>query len=172
MITTDYCSLMARYNQWMNKRLYEVCSSIGYSKRKENLGAFFDSIHSTLNHILYGDLAFLARFTNDPPEPPEIGVDLYADFSELQQQRIAVDIRILQWSTAFTQEWLQTPLTYTSKVDGVTRTVENWVLIVHLFNHQTHHRGQVTTLLSQLDLDMGTTDIPFMPGIVQSVSDR
>ncbi len=168
MITTDYCRLMAHYNQWMNDRLYQVCETMPDKKRKENLGAFFGSIHSTLNHILYGDLAFLSRFTNNPPEPPDIGIDLFTDFGELRQQRALVDTRILSWSTSLSQEWLQTSLTYTSKVDGVTRTVENWMLITHMFNHQTHHRGQVTTLLSQLGLDIGTTDIPFMPGISQS----
>lgn len=165
MITTEYCSLMARYNQWMNERLYEVCQGISEQQRKENLGAFFGSIHGTLNHILYGDLAFLSRFTGDPPEVPEMGVDLYTDFTELRNKRSEVDRRIFDWSISLTSAWLETPLTYTSKVDGLTRTVPNWTLVVHLFNHQTHHRGQVTTLLSQLNLDMGTTDIPFMPGI-------
>jgi uncharacterized damage-inducible protein DinB len=57
------------------------------------------------------------------------------------------------------------PFTYTSKVDGRTRTLPTWVLVVHLFNHQTHHRGQLTTLLNQLGCDPGSTDLPFMPGV-------
>ena len=57
------------------------------------------------------------------------------------------------------------PFTYTSNVDGATRTLPSWILVAHLFNHQTHHRGQLTALLSQLGLDPGPTDLPFMPGV-------
>lgn len=68
-----------------------------------------------------------------------------------------------EWSSTLDARWLEEQLTCTSKVDGVTRTVSRRVLVVHMLNHQTHHRGQVTTTLSQMDLDIGTTDIPFMP---------
>ena len=81
----------------------------------------------------------------------------------MRKEREALDRRIVGWAIGLTDEWLAESLTYTSKVDGKTRTVANWVLVTHMFNHQTHHRGQVTTLLSQMGLDMGTTDLPFMP---------
>ena len=90
-------------------------------------------------------------------------VDLFHGFASLRTQREALDARLLVWSAALTPEWLAQPLTYTSKIDGKTRTVPKWVLVTHMFNHQTHHRGQVTTLLAQMGLDMGSTDIPFMP---------
>lgn len=163
MITVDYCLTMADYNVWMNDRLYSVCSSIPDDKRKLDQGAFFGSVHRTLNHIMYGDLAFLSRFTGDPPEVPEFGVDLYDDFEELSRERRTLDQRMLTWARHVELEWLEQELTYTSKVDGVTRTVPRWVLVTHMFNHETHHRGQLTTLLSQMGLDMGSTDIPFMP---------
>ena len=163
MVTVEFCLTMAQYNQWMNQSLYQVCSTIPDDERKRDRGAFFKSIHSTLNHIMYGDLAFLSRFTGDPPQVPELGVDLYDDFAELHSARQALDGRILQWTSALTDGWLRLSLTYTSKVDGKVRTVPHWVLISHMFNHQTHHRGQATTLLSQMGLDVGTTDLPFMP---------
>lgn len=148
----------------MNERLYECCSGIDDAARKRDQGAFFKSIHSTLNHILYGDLAFMSRFTGVPPEAPEIGIDLYDDFAELTRARQALDARIESWTAALTDEWLAELLTYTSKVDGKDRTLRRGVIVTHMFNHETHHRGQVTTLLSQVGLDMGSTDIPFMPG--------
>lgn len=163
MITTEYCQLMASYNEWMNDRLFALCSTIDDETRKSDKGAFFKSLHSTLNHILYGDLAFMSRFTGKPSEVPQLGVDLYDDFDELQSARASLDARISEWSSTLTANWLSEQLTYTSKVDGVIRTVPQWVLVTHMFNHETHHRGQVTTLLSQMGLDMGTTDIPFMP---------
>ena len=78
-------------------------------------------------------------------------------------ERAALDARLLVWSASLTPTWLAEPLTYTSKIDSKIRTVPKWALVTHTFNHQTHHRGQVTTLLSQLGLDIGSTDIPFMP---------
>ncbi|MBE9030004.1 damage-inducible protein DinB [filamentous cyanobacterium LEGE 11480] len=165
MLTTEYCDLMSRYNQWMNTRLYQLCDTIPDAQRKRNMGAFFGSIHRTLNHLLYGDLAFLSRFTGYPEEMPDFGIDRHSDFTELWQERILVDRRLIAWSTALSPDWLEALITYTSKVDGQTRTVPNWTIVTHMFNHQTHHRGQITTLLSQLNLDLGPTDIPFMPGV-------
>jgi uncharacterized damage-inducible protein DinB len=83
--------------------------------------------------------------------------------SRVRGAREQLDRRLLDWSSTLTPDWLARPLTYVSKVDGQERTVPRWVLVTHLFNHQAHHRGQITTLLSQHGLDVGSTDIPFMP---------
>ena len=163
MIDSSYCTSMAEYNQWMNERLYAVCRTLEDSERKKDRSAFFGSIHRTLNHILYGDLAFMSRFTGNPEVVPQLGVDLHDDFEELWLARSTLDARILRWAQTLASDWLSEDLTYESKVDGITRTVSRWVLVTHMFNHETHHRGQVTTLLSQRGIDMGTTDIPFMP---------
>jgi uncharacterized damage-inducible protein DinB len=163
MMTAAYCLTFARYNAWMNERLYEVCASITDEERKRERGAFFGSIHRTLNHILYGDLAFMSRFTGDPAEVPELGHDLHHDFRDLRLARTALDRRISEWAATLESGWLEQEMTYTSKVDGISRTLPQWVLVAHMFNHQTHHRGQVTTLLSQMGLDIGPTDLPFMP---------
>ncbi|OED37296.1 damage-inducible protein DinB [Chromatiales bacterium (ex Bugula neritina AB1)] len=153
---------MAAYNQWMNERLYNVCDSISDSERKQDLGAFFGSIHNTLNHIMLGDLAFMSRFSGTPETVPELAVNLYDDFTQLRHAREALDNRITDWSATVTDDWLRQQLTYKSKVDGGDITAPHWVLLTHMFNHETHHRGQITTLLNQLGHDMGTTDIPFM----------
>ena len=163
MITAEYCRVMTDYNLWMNERLFDLCRSIDDAERKSDKAAFFGSIHGTLNHILYGDLAFMSRFTGIPAVVPELGVDLYDDFDDLWQSRSSLDNRICEWSSTLTAGWLEEELTYTSEVDGITRTIPKWVLVVHMLNHQTHHRGQITTILSQMALDVGTTDIPFMP---------
>jgi uncharacterized damage-inducible protein DinB len=154
---------MARYNEWMNRRLYAVCAPLPPDELARDRGAFFGSIQATLDHIVYADLAFLARFTGDPPEPPPLGVALHDDFAALRATRTALDQRLLAWAAVVEADWLRGDLTYTSKVDGRSRTLPRWLLVTHLFNHQTHHRGQVTTLLRQGGLDMGTTDLPFMP---------
>jgi uncharacterized damage-inducible protein DinB len=129
----------------------------------QDCGAFFKSIYLTLNHMAYADMAFLSRFTQEPSEVPELGADLFGGFAQLRTEREQLDERLRIWAATLSPQWLARPLTYVSKVDGRERTVPQWVLVSHLFNHQTHHRGQVTTLLSQRGLDAGLTDIPFMP---------
>jgi uncharacterized damage-inducible protein DinB len=159
---TKYYQTMAEYNHWMNQKLYAICAEIPDTKRKENLGAFFQSIHGTLNHLLFGDRAWMSRFTQQPFSA-KIGQELYANFDELRGQRELTDQQILAWSKTLTSEWLAQPFEYTSSVDGKTRILPTWVLVTHMFNHQTHHRGQLTTLLNQLGYDPGVTDLPWLP---------
>ncbi len=162
MTSGAHCLLMATYNEWMNARLYALCATLPEAEMRRDRGAFFGSIERTLNHIVYGDLSFLSRMTGDPSAVPELGIDLFEGFRALHEARTALDARLIAWAARLSDAWLAEPLTYTSKVDGKTRTAPNWVLVTHMFNHQTHHRGQVTTLLAQMGLDVGSTDIPFM----------
>lgn len=163
MIDREHCQLMAEYNGWMNSKLYALCATFSDAERKQDRGAFFRSIHGTLNHIMFGDLAFLSRLTGDPPQVPEMGTEFAAEFDELRRKRTALDQRIAAWAGSITPEWLASSLTYVSKVDGRSRTIPHWILITQMFNHETHHRGQITTLLTQMGHDIGATDIPFMP---------
>jgi len=170
MIHNAHYSVMAEYNKWMNDRLYSLCASLSEDELKKDRGAFFKSIYLTLNHITYGDLAFMSRFTGDPEVVPELNKELFSSFSVLHENRKNLDARIIGWSASLTESWLAESLTYQSKVDGKFRTVPKWVLVTQMFNHQTHHRGQVTTLLSQMGLDMGSTDIPFMPQFQSNIT--
>jgi len=165
MVTPEYCQALARYNEWMNSRLYALCATLPDEEVGADRGAFFGSIYATLNHIAYADLAFLARFTGDPAVVPELGADLFGGFAALRAARTALDARLLAWTATLSEPWLSESQTYLSKVDGATRTRPRWLLVTHLFNHQTHHRGQVTTLLAQRGLDVGSTDLPFMPSL-------
>ena len=157
--------LMARYNQWMNEKLYRVCADIPDEDRKRDLGAFFKSIHGTLNHLLYGDKAWMGRFRRKPFPVTVIGQTLYEDFEELRADRQETDQQILEWSQNLSSEWLELPFEYTSNVDGKTRVLPTWILVMHLFNHQTHHRGQVTTLIKQLGREPGITDLPWLSSL-------
>ena len=165
MLDAEYTRLMAHYNRWMNERLYARCAELSDPERRRDRGAFFRSIHATLNHLVYADLAFLSRVTGDPPHAPPLGVELYPDFADMRAVRAALDERLAIWAERLSDAWLRAPLTYTSKVDGATRTLPTWIMVAHLFNHQTHHRGQLTTLLSQVGCDPGVTDLSFMPGV-------
>jgi uncharacterized damage-inducible protein DinB len=158
MITSHYCVVMATYNSWMNEKMYALCERLTDVDRKRDLGAYFRSIHSTLNHILACDLMFLASFTDDAAFV-ECEGDLHDNFTELWQERERVDSQTLEWAKAVSPEWLTAPSTYTHYEDGAARTVTQAFWVVHMFNHQTHHRGQITTLLTQLGHDIGSTDL-------------
>jgi uncharacterized damage-inducible protein DinB len=161
----SYYQLMAEYNCWMNQKIYSVCASIPDEKRKQDLGAFFKSIHGTLNHLLYGDKAWMGRFTNNPFPVTAMGQELYGDFESLKAEREKIDREILEWSIELDPDWLSQPFEYTSNVDGERRVLLTSILVTHMFNHQTHHRGQVTTLIKQVGYEPGVTDIPWLPTI-------
>jgi len=160
-----YYTTMAEYNQWMNRKIYAVCAQLPEETRKKDLGAFFKSIQGTLNHLLYGDRAWMGRFTQQPYVQPKMGTELYDDFEELQRARFEMDQKIVNWATTLSQDWLNQPFEYTSNIDKQTRILPTWVLVTHMFNHQTHHRGQLTTLLYQLGYDPGITDLPWLPAL-------
>jgi uncharacterized damage-inducible protein DinB len=156
--------LMADYNAWMNERLYAACGSLSDEERKRDRGAFFKSIHSTLNHILWADRVWMTRFTGKTYSPSvPLGTDVFADFGELSAARAALDAEIRKWASTLTKEKVHAPYIFVSQVLKVTRVQPTWAFAMHMFNHQTHHRGQLTTLLSQAGIDYGATDILLMP---------
>lgn len=163
MFTGTYSQLMAEYNRWMNERMYALCAEMPDAERKRDRGAFFKSVHGTLDHLLWGDRMWLSRFNGKSYNTAPIGQLLYEDFSRMRVARAEIDGEILAWARAVTPEWLAEPMTWTSKLYGFTQTQPRWVLVTQMFNHQTHHRGQVTTLLKQMGIDPGITDIPLLP---------
>ena len=165
MFDGTYALLMAEYNHWMNGKLYAGCARLSDGERKRDRGAFFKSIHGTLNHLVWGDRAWLPRFngkTYDLGKTP-YGIDLYGDFATLTAARIELDREILAWARGATPASLAEPMTWTSKVYGFTQTQPRWVQVVQMFNHQTHHRGQVHAMLTGAGVDIGVTDVPLLP---------
>jgi len=92
---------------------------------------------------------------------------MYDDFAELRRERDCTDRDLAAWAGTVTPAWLASTLVYASKVDGRTREMPAAVAAIHLFNHGTHHRGQLTTLMKQAGLDPGVTDLPWLPGVVR-----
>lgn len=162
MTSPDLFQTLARYNRWMNEKLYETAAGMPDEDRKADSGAFFGSLHGTLNHILWADLAWLARLNGEKPDLPALGNPLYEDFGALRTARGEVDDTIVDWSNGLTAEWLDQDLVWTAVSDMKERRQPRWLLVTHMFNHQTHHRGQATTLISQAGLDVGVTDLPRM----------
>jgi len=167
MFPGNYYELMAEYNRWMDGRLYDVCSLIPDGDRKKDMGAFFRSIHGTLNHIYYGGTAWLERLRDNKFTPRKPDGELFDDFSKMRSAQEKLDLEIIEWAGTLTPEYLNDDYEYKSNVDGKTRTLPRWVLAAHMFNHQTHHRGQLTTLIMQLGIDPGVTDIPWLPCLTE-----
>lgn len=120
-------------------------------------------IHGTLNHLLLADRLWMGRFTGAPCAVISLDQELYADFDELRQQRAATDAVIERWAGTLDERDFAGQLHYTSVVSPQPRQIALWLAVTHFFNHQTHHRGQLTTLLSQNGVDPGVTDLMWMP---------
>lgn len=163
MIDAGYCQTMAAYGGWMNRKMHEAAARLSDADRKADRGAFFRSIHSTLNHLLWGDRKWLPRFNGKSYPAGDIGVDLFDDFDALADARRAMDDEISAWALQLDSAQLAGPLTWFSGVAQREFTRPRWLCVVQMFNHQTHHRGQVSTLLMQSGIDPGITDLPWAP---------
>jgi uncharacterized damage-inducible protein DinB len=153
---------MARYNRWMNENVYACCARLTDEQRKEDVGAFFRSIHGTLNHLLLADRLWMGRFAGAPFAATSLAQELYADFAELRRERARTDDEIVTWAQGLDAAALDAMLSYTSMVNPAPRRIGMDLAVTHFFNHQTHHRGQVTTLLSQRGIDPGVTDLMWL----------
>lgn len=157
--------LLSEYNRWMNAQLYRVCAAIPDEERRRDMGAFFRSLHGTFNHLLLADRVWMGRLTGEPFHVDSLAQELYADFDTLRQEREREDRRIMTWVGHLEEKDLDRVISYTSIVDKQSRRFRIEIVLTHLFHHQTHHRGQATTLISQLGHDFGETDLAFMPGM-------
>ncbi len=168
----EWARTLASYNRWMNERLYALCADLPDAERKRDRGAFFRSIHGTLDHLLLGDRVWLGRFTGVPFAVAGLDQELYADFAELRSERERTDREITSWVTSLEPEDFAGTLRYTSFVNPAPRSYPFWVAVTHFFNHQAHHRGQLTTLLMQAGVDPGVTDLIWLPELVRPGATR
>jgi uncharacterized damage-inducible protein DinB len=162
---------LAGYNRWFNGRLYAACEQLPDEERKRDRGAFFGSIHGTLNHLVWGDQLWLQRFAAqgvsftalgglllDLPEGAVHETVLHAQWGALRAQREQLDHAIEDWTQEMPADFPSRTMRY-SNSQGVQREHPAWKALTHFFNYQTHHRGQVTTLLAQAGIDPGVTDL-------------
>ncbi|WP_442596488.1 DinB family protein [Parapusillimonas sp. JC17] len=169
MPTVADLQLLADYNAWMNQRLYEA-ANLPSADADAPRGAFFGSLLGTLNHIAVGDIIWLKRFAAHPagypaldpvrmlPTPPALNHPLFPDLASLAALRKELDQAIMLWTAQITEPDLAFSLPYTNS-RGIAARRNFGSLVLHFFNHQTHHRGQATTLLSQAGVDIGPTDL-------------
>jgi uncharacterized damage-inducible protein DinB len=161
MIAASYVRTMAAYNEEMNRRLYAAAARLPDEERRRDRGAFWRSLHGTLNHLLYGDIAWMSRFAGW--QPPRVSLKqsdtLYADFTALHAARVEADGRIDAWAAGVTDAWLAEKLHWFSNSAQRELTSPRALLVTHLFNHQTHHRGQAHAILTAAGQETGDTDL-------------
>jgi uncharacterized damage-inducible protein DinB len=142
--------MFAGYNRWANERLYEAASRLSDADYRADRGAFFKSMHGTLNHMLVGDRIWMRRFTGEGEVPASLDAILHEDFASLRAARRAEDDRIARYANSLTDEDLAGWFRYRTITNPVDMEQQLAPALDHFFNHQTHHRGQAHMILTVL----------------------
>lgn len=167
MITPEYVRVMAAYNAELNRRVYGAAATLSEAQRREDCGAFWHSIHGTLSHLIWADQMWMSRF--DGWERPQVKIadsGSFCDgpFADMAHTRAVSDDRLSAWAQRLDAAWLAGALTWFSGSTGAEVTRPRALLVAHMFNHQTHHRGQAHALLTRFGAETGATDLPFVLG--------
>lgn len=141
---------LAGYNAWANQRVYDALVKLSEEQVWRDTGLFFDSLGGTLNHLLVTDRVWMKRFTGEGEHPDTLSAILHRDLTELRASREAEDRRIIRFVDGLSVERLEATFTYRKMTTPEIVTSKLWPDLLHLFNHQTHHRGQAHTGLSIL----------------------
>jgi uncharacterized damage-inducible protein DinB len=163
LVTPQFVRTMALYNTRMNERMYEAASRIADDERRKDRGAFWGSIHGTFNHLLWGDRMWMSRFEPSKWQKPVVAQKdspiLIAGFDQLATERGAADKMIEAWASGVDDAYLARDLTWMSGAAGRELSMPTSFLVVHFFNHQTHHRGQAHALITACGEKTGDTDL-------------
>ena len=161
MIDPAWVGMMARYNSELNRRLYAAAGRLPDAALRAERGAFFGSIHGTLAHLVWADRMWMSRF--DGWEKPAVSIVESARFpgafEQMAAARVDLDTRLEEWAGRVSPEWLAGDLTWFSMAEGRELTRPIGLLVTHVFNHQTHHRGQVHAMLTAAGERTGDTDL-------------
>lgn len=154
----EHFRMLARYNRIANERLYRACAALDDGEyRKARDGSFF-SVHGTLNHILLGDRVWMARFEGSGRYTPPLAGILFDDFGALREARQREDARIELFMSGLAEEFFAGTIEYVNS-EGSARADPAAVAVAHLFNHQTHHRAEVQTMLRQAGVKPPSLDM-------------
>ena len=166
MIDKGYVLTMARYNAWQNRQIMDIVKVMDEAALTKDHGAFFSSIMGTLNHLLWADTIWMSRWCNDvakPSESIEQSVSYTETLGDWQARRFRMDGRIRIWAETLSRLDLIGDLSWYSGAMGRDVVRPMATCVVHMFNHQTHHRGQVHAMLTAGGHSAPTSDLVFMP---------
>ena len=167
-VSPAFVRTMAAYNGEMNARLYAAAGRLSDEARRLQRGAFWGSIHGTFNHLLWADQIWMARF--DGWAPPAVAskenATMIADFAMLATMRAAADAKISAWAARVDEAWLAADQVWFSGAMGREMRMARGFLMMHFFNHQTHHRGQAHAMITAADEKTGDTDLFLLPPVL------
>ena len=159
MTTVTNFQLLANFNTWVNTKIFSACKELDDTEYKKDRKAFFSSIHGTLNHLLVVDKAYIFRIEGKVHSLKSLDQILYENLFQLEEARIKEDKRLVDLVNNLSEESIHKEITYNGFETGKTTYTINTILIT-LFNHQTHHRGQIHNMLSQAGIKPPQIDIP------------
>lgn len=150
---------LSKYNMWANDKLFSTCAQLQAVDLSKDRGAYFGSILNTLNHILVADRLWLSRFNHESTGDVDLGALLYSDFRSLWEARKSEDEKILAFIMTKEESDLANGVFSYMDTRGFSLEAEYHKALIHFFNHQTHHRGQVHAMLSQGGYEAPALDI-------------
>jgi uncharacterized damage-inducible protein DinB len=141
--------MMANYNEWANARLYRMAGKLEDALYRKEMGAYFKSLHGTLNHLLVSDRIWMHRLTGTGEHPEKLNAVLFEDLPSMHAARVAEDNRIIQFVQSLDESELEEVWEYRT-LNGTPQRQRRRQILAHLFNHETHHRGQAHAILTVL----------------------
>jgi uncharacterized damage-inducible protein DinB len=161
MVDPAFVQTMARYNSWQNRSLMAEADALGDEARRLDRGAFFKSIQGTFNHLLWADEIWLHRLIGtDKPAISGRDSPIYVkDWAEFCARRSERDAAIETWADTVDANWLRGTLIWYSGAAGRELGKPRAFALMHMFNHQTHHRGQIHAMLTAAGARPGDTDL-------------
>lgn len=155
----QHFQMFAYYNRWANELVYKAAAELSDAQYRLDLGLFFGSIHHTLNHVLVADRIWMKRFTNEGDHPKELDFILSENFIMLRDMRQTEDSRICDFTDSLDAQQIAGRFTYMNLRDMRTRSQRLVPALAHMFNHQTHHRGQIHAALTRLGAEAPSLDL-------------
>ncbi|EYR78790.1 diguanylate cyclase [Shinella sp. SUS2] len=155
----DHYRMFAAYNAWANRTLYTEVGKLDDDAFRRDTGTFFGSLHRTLNHLLTADRIWMKRFTGIGDAPTRLDTILHEDFSGLWAARQAEDARLVAYADSLSEETIAADFTYSPLTNPTVITHPLRPALTHMFNHQTHHRGQCHGMLTAVGGPSITLDL-------------
>jgi uncharacterized damage-inducible protein DinB len=152
-------TMLAGYNAWANGRLYEAAAKLPDAEYRADRGAFFKSVHGTLNHLLVTDRIWMRRLTGTGEAPDRLDAILFENLGDLRAAREREDARIAAYVEGLSEADLAGPVRYRALSNPQEFSQPRASVLLHVFNHQTHHRGQVHCLLTGLGGEAPSLDL-------------
>lgn len=164
MITVNFCRTMARYNRWQNRSLMSAADTLSSEARNLDRGAFFGTIPATFNHLYWDDALWLQRFAgNERPEDSlEVSLAEPEDWEAFKALRVDRDVEIESWAASLQSSDLEGLVAWYPAGGDVRIEKPRALCVMHLFNHQTHHRGQIHAMLTAAGAEPEPTDLPML----------